>query len=208
MPLIKVKKFTENCQLGVWRIEETPETLINLAILTSWEEKKFKEFKTVLRKSHWLSVRALLNEIEKQKTEIFYTEKGRPFLKNGLNISISHSGDIAGIITGQTKVGIDIEEISDKVDRVKNKFLSTNELDFILKQPDSLIALTIAWCVKESVFKFHSESGLIFKDHIQISPFEVNTSGQIETLLCKEESRRLLVHYEKINNHIIAYLRE
>jgi hypothetical protein len=49
--------------LGVWKIEEDLDTLMNLVVLDDDEKKKYKGFSSNSRKLEFLSVRALLSEL-------------------------------------------------------------------------------------------------------------------------------------------------
>ena len=73
-------------------------------------------------------------------------------------ISISHSKKLVAIIVSELKTGIDIEIISERVLKVKNKFLSySDNID------ESQEDLTIAWSTKECIFKWHQKGNLNFK---------------------------------------------
>src|SRR5450759_465688 len=78
--------------LGVWKIEEDLNTLLDLVLLDNDEKKKYKGFSSNSRKLEFLSVRALLSELIGREAKIVYNKNNKPFLKDGSRfISISHS---------------------------------------------------------------------------------------------------------------------
>ena len=97
MPIYQHKIINKNVKLGIWFINEPIQQLTKLA-----EEKKVNltnlpQVKNESRVKQWLATRLLLNYFFADVT-IVYDEKGKPYLNNGWNISISHSGDYVAII--------------------------------------------------------------------------------------------------------------
>lgn len=96
---------------------------------------------------------------------------GAPFidLKSGVGksvfISLSHCRIGACIAISDTArdFGIDIEEESEKLQRVKEKFINESESEFIGKSQ-----LLLSWTIKEAVYKAAGISGLPLRDGIQI----------------------------------------
>ena len=94
---------------------------------------------------------------------------GAPFLNTDrkINISISHcrSGACIALSDVSQNFGIDIEDSSDKLARVKSKFISESEAKII----DSDMLLW-AWTIKEAVYKAAGTPGLSLRDGITIEP--------------------------------------
>ena len=85
-----------------------------------------------------------------QNLQLCYSALGKPFLNNLQGgISISHSHDLIGILhdTENTHTGLDIELIRNKVLKIRHKFLSEVEQNFI--PPDNVKMHIMAWCAKE-----------------------------------------------------------
>jgi len=55
--------LNENTVLGVWKIEEDIDTLLDLVLLDNGDRKRFRGFASTSRKLEYLSVRALLAEL-------------------------------------------------------------------------------------------------------------------------------------------------
>ncbi len=84
-------------------------------------------------KEYFLAVRKLL-ENEDPELTIDYDLKGKPFLNKQKGISISHSNEMVAIgISNEIDFGIDIQYKTDKIFKIKNKFISKNESKFLGK---------------------------------------------------------------------------
>lgn len=116
-----------------------------------------------------LSVRALLKAVGINQT-IHYNDS-KPYLDNGY-ISISHSADIAAIIYNPDyPVGIDIEKISPRIQRIATRAFSDEE---IAAANGDLEKLTILWNCKECVFKLADDEGIDFREMISIQLAEMS----------------------------------
>ena len=188
-----IKKYTEdNCQITIWDITESLEELTKLG--SGIDISKFKSEK---RKKEFLACELLLNEISPNIT-ITYNEFGVPELDNGQHISISHSKNLAAIIISKTKVGLDIEQISDKPLRLSLKFISTKAHQNLTQEKATLI-----WCCKEAIFKWHQKGDLDFKKDIKINEFDTKEKGEVT---CNFNGEKIIVKYRKINNHYLVYV--
>src|SRR5512138_2696704 len=136
--------------LGVWKIEEDIDTLLEMVSLDNEEKKRFKSFSSTSRKLEFLSVRALLSELVGKEAHIVYNKNNKPFLKDGSRfISISHSHKLTAILTSiNEKVGIDLEYMSSNIGALAFKFLNRKEK--ITRDSESRrYHLYIHWCAKE-----------------------------------------------------------
>lgn len=155
----------DKLQLVLWRQQE-PETFFcdqlpvaNLAVLPSHPAKRL-EFLVGRFLLRFLSSDFPFDRLEVLKT-------GRPYLTDdSIQFSISHSGTmVAALIHPEQPVGVDVEKISERVSRVRRKFLSQAEELLVLQsmgEEDELTCLTLAWSVKEAAFKALQNSGVDF----------------------------------------------
>ena len=188
-----IKKYTEhNCQIVIWDITESLDEFKK--IRTSINYSKFKSEK---RKKEFLACRLLLNQINPNST-ITYNKFGIPELDNGQHISISHSKNLVAIIISKTKVGLDIEQISDKPLRLSLKFISTKAHQNLTQEKATLI-----WCCKEAIFKWHKKGNVDFKKDIKIDEFDTKEKGEV---ICNFKEEKIIVKYRKINNHYLVYV--
>jgi len=186
----------------IWKIEESIDFLYKNAQLSGEEKIKYQKFKNERRKREWLAVRAGLNLFFKKKIEIKYLSSGQPFLDKNVCVSITHSGDYVAVKWGSQKVGIDIEQISDRVVRVCHKFLNSDEI--ILSNSD-IVLLTIFWSVKEAVYKYCGHEGVDFSRDINI--VSIDTDKGVVVVDSKFEKEVLLLNYNFIENkYILAWV--
>ena len=133
----------------------------------------------------------------------------KPFLPNEeYHFSISHCGDYAAVIVSKDhRVGIDIELVTKKVEKVKHKFLNESELINIQHSTFSTQHLTLLWCCKEAVFKWYGSGGVDFKDNIHLQSSNLNTDGGI--IYCefvKEEKIPLEIRYKYFDGLCLAWV--
>lgn len=167
--------------LGLWKIEEAADEL--------WETLQQKEayspflatLHTEKRRQEWLATRVLLEELAGPTARIDYQPNGAPYLSGSpFHISISHTqGYAALLLQEKPAAGIDIEYRSNRVLKIRHRFLSVAEDDAIdpLHEVDHLL---IHWCAKETLYKMIGREGVDFISHLHIRPFECASSGRIE----------------------------
>lgn len=118
---------------------------------------------SVSRKSEMLTTRILLRDMFGKDTKLLHRHDGSPFVEGheDLNISISHSQEYVAIATHPTlSIGVDIEHWRPTLARVKEKFLTPQEIA-VYNTPSLLL---LAWTAKEAVFKAARITGLSLHD--------------------------------------------
>ncbi len=178
MPISLDQKISDNSQLLLWSIEEDEIYFTNRLQLSPNEHQLLEKLTAKHRRLEWLTIRLLIQTVFKKHIEITYNYFGRPILQNqDVNISISHSKNLAGIYIHQNKqVGLDIEFISNKVEKVKHKFMSSEEIKQ-LKSGYSIKELIIYWCAKECLLKIFGRKDIDFKNDLNIKPFSHQETG-------------------------------
>jgi len=196
--------------LGVWKIEEDLETLMNLVVLDIEEQKKYKGFRSNSRKLEFLSVRALLAELIGKEASIAYNKNNKPFLKDGSRfISISHSHKLTAILLSTNeKVGIDLEYMSSNIATLAFKFLNRKEK--ITKENNNRrYHLYLHWCAKEALYKICDKEGINFRDNITIEPFQLNDSGEIKGhVRTNKINESFDLYYLKYDNYAIVWTKK
>ena len=190
MGLIFLKK-EKNQSLGIW---EMSESINELNALT--KGVKFDYLKSQKRILEILAVRVLLKEMC-GNVKLNYNEYGAPILDNNKYISISHSKQLVAIIVSEFKSAIDIEIISKRTLKIKDKFISKfDNIDYL--QED----LTIGWSTKECIFKWYQKGNLNFKDDISIKSINHST----KTIEVSFDKNLFILNFIKINKHILVYV--
>lgn len=206
MPVYQIIK-NNNSLVGLWHITESEGELRPSARLSENDTKILEQMTSTKRRIQWLAVRNLLQNLLNEKAQIAYDDYGRPyFIQNHTFISISHSGQFAAVQLSEIKnCGIDVQEISEKMERLYPKFINAAEEAFI-RGPFFLEYLNLFWTLKESVFKFYG-SQVEFKSEMQVIPFEIANTGTCMILV--ERAGNQVLHqleYHKINNYYLSYL--
>jgi phosphopantetheinyl transferase len=180
MPLYKQSvRDDEACTLAIWKIVEEEEELV--APLPNGEEllaEARNRFKASGRRLEWLAVRRLMHEVG-CFSPIKYQPSGRPYLENDERfVSISHTRGYAAIaLHTKQSIGLDIEQRTERVCRVGEKFLSNEEKIFLPQGKKNVEAMLVLWTVKETMFKLVDREGVDFARHFHISPFELGEEG-------------------------------
>lgn len=164
--------------MGIWKTEESPEELLSLLTNETDYLQEISTMRTENRKKEWLAVRVLLKELLGEEARIAYHTNGAPYLpEKNLHISISHTkGYVAVALSPDSPVGIDIEYISDRIMKVRERFLSEEENNAIdaMHEREHLL---IYWCAKETMFKMIKEEGIDFINHLHVNPFPFKREG-------------------------------
>ena len=164
MPFLKDFIINNSTKIILWKI--IPGELSDKH-LNEYDKNLIKIRKGKNSKEYFLAVRKLLKN-EDPELNIDYDSKGKPFLNKQKGISISHSNEMVAIgISNETDFGIDIQYKTDKIFKVKSKFLSKNEIKF-LDKTDDIEHLIKLWSAKESIYKAIGKEGVSFSNHLEI----------------------------------------
>jgi len=193
MPLFKLIKPNAHTTLYIWKIEESLADLKQDIYLINSSEERVGRMQSELHQRGFLSVRHLLKEAGYADADLYYNSYGKPLLKDGKHISITHSYYFSAIAISDNDIGIDIEMLRDKIKIIQHKFVNT---DFdTLSNEDLVKQLTVIWGAKEAMYKIYPYGGLSFREHIAINPFlfkEGQSSGRIHF---KDWQKKYTVHF-------------
>ncbi len=197
-----------NAILGIWEITETLEYLIEHVPLSKEDQIRLESFSKIKRKLEWLCTRRLLLEMCGPKVTIVRNEFNKPLLLGSSDkISISHSGNyIAIILDKAAETGIDIQIIRDNILTIKNKFMSSVELNNV-SEGNEIEHLHVYWGIKESLYKVYGRELLSFKDEILVEDFDLEESGMVNAQINKDDfQEKYTLRYEKLDNYMLVYL--
>ena len=116
----------------------------------------------------------------------------KPYLPDEqYHFSISHCGNYAAaIVSTEERVGVDIELYTERVHRIKHKYLHPLELEFVnnivLEKQTQL--LTLLWSAKEAMFKWWGNGDVDFSEVLRIEPFLMLQDGIIQARFEKGET--------------------
>jgi 4'-phosphopantetheinyl transferase len=205
MPLYKTLTPNSQTTVKIWKITESYAELFQTVNLKAKSLERVLGMKSELHQRGFLSVRKLLAEFGYDDTHLFYDENGKPHLKDGKQISITHSFNFSAVIVSDAIVGIDIEKQRDKITIIAHKFidyefnyLNENDCDYIKK-------LTAIWCVKESLYKLYATPGLSFKQHCLVIPFSNNDDETVSWIDYEDKKQRYHIHFLEFEGFTCAY---
>src|ERR1700742_1140923 len=187
MAIAYKKQIDNDTEFALWKIEEQAEDLYNQLQLNEHEKAFVEQLSHGKRHLHWLGTRVLLRKMLKtdEYIDCKVDEHGKPYLVNlPYHISLSHSFDYAAVMIGKKPVGIDIEQVKQKVERIAHKFMRDEELAFI-GGPDKINQLYVCWCAKEAVYKCFGQKEVSFAENISLEPFNFASEGIVSAHLNK-----------------------
>lgn len=196
-------------ELGLWKIEESEEWFLNRLALHPDEQIQLDGIKG-RRRIEWLSVRYLVHKMSgRTERGIFLKDQfGKPFLQfSNWQISISHSRLFAAAIASPLPVGIDIQKIVGKIDRILHKFMRPAE-QASLDTQHHLAHAHVYWGAKEALYKVYGRKELNFCEHILVDPFPFSgKSGQFTGRVQKNGIEiRCTLRYELLaEDYVLVY---
>jgi len=182
MALYKTITVDESTKVLIWKIEEPLEWLSKDVELTENCQSRVEGMKSEIHKRGFMSIRHLFAEMGYTDHDLYYDENGKPHLKDGKCISITHSFNFTAIIISENEVGIDIEKQRNKILKIAEKFTPLKEYHTLANEDALIRKLTIVWGGKESIYKLYSQPGLGFLQHINIADFDFDdkkTTGKV-----------------------------
>jgi len=203
MPLLKTIALNSHTQLLIWKITESFDELFSSVALKDVSLARVEGMKSEDHQKGFLSVRRLLMETGYSDFDLYYDDFGKPHLKDGRHISISHSNDFSIIVLSQVNIGADLEILKDKTLKLAPRFMDVSHLKNLNPQ-DELIKATVVWGIKESVFKIKNEVGISFKDHIFEDDFNLADKKCTVELRFNNKSERFDIVFGFIENYVFV----
>lgn len=208
MAVVNIREVYPGVSLGLWQMDESPEQLFDLyPHLLPYRSSLDDKYKNDGRKLEFLAIRALMYEMLRVKGaskgllshagDFTHNGQGKPLFR-GYHVSISHTkGYAALILSKKSEVAVDIEYMSDRVERIASKFLRKDE------RADSLDSKLVHWCAKETVFKLFSEENLLFEE-MRVKPFDTMSDWacDVENLKSGKTAR---VDFELAMDFVLTY---
>jgi phosphopantetheinyl transferase len=206
MPLFKTVKNASGFQLYIWKIEETESWLAQNIVLTPHCQTRLDGMKSELHRRGFLSIRHLLALAGYKDADLYYDQIGKPHLKDGTFISITHSFEFTGVIFSNTiQVGIDIEKQRDKILRIAHRFTPVREYRTLANEQALIRKLTMVWGAKESIYKIMGIPGLSFLNHIKVAEFDLDEGETGASVLVKGVSGVFKIYFMEFEGFTLAY---
>lgn len=128
---------------------------------------------------------------------IGHAASGQPLLR-GYHVGVTHTKGYAALMLSKScDVACDIEHFSDRVERIKSKFLRKDE------KADDLDSLLVHWCSKETVYKLFPEDNLQFSQ-MRVGPFSTMSDWACEVENMKR-GEKVRVDFELTMQFVLTY---
>ena len=201
MPLVYSHHINPSTKIGVWHITEPEEHFLSKVPLQ-------RDIRHWHKRLQHLAGRILLKELfpDFPVNLIMLADTRRPYLEEEpYHFSISHCGNYAAVLVSRDhRVGVDLEQITERIGSIIPKFLSPSEISQ-LPAGSEIEWATLCWTVKESIFKWQGGGGVDFKRDINIKKITVDNEGVVE---CLFKGYPLRVNYLRFNDNFLAWLLE
>ena len=196
MPRLSVGKINPHTTLLVWKITETEEQFISQLPESVLETITNKNYKSESRRLEVMATYALLTSYLKAPSVIIdHNSNGQPLL-DGFYISISHTnGYVCVLLSTQKVVAIDIEYRSDRIARIRSKFLRSDE------PFTSIGELLLVWSAKETLYKYFSEDDLMYNE----MKVESISDSSLSMINLKTNEKKM-VSYLSTPDYVLTYL--
>ena len=206
MPLYKTITPNSQTTVKIWKITESYDELMQPITLTDKCMKRVLSMKSELHQRGFLSVRHLLADFGYTDADLFYDENGKPHLKDGKHISITHSYTFSAVIVSDNEVGIDIEKQREKISVIAHKFIGY-EFDYLVNTADDYInKLTVIWCIKESLYKLFATPGMLFRKHFLVIPFMIKDEDTVAWIDYEDKKYRYNTRFFEFEGFTCAYV--
>jgi len=193
------QNINETTKLAIWKIEEPEEFFLAKVPLSRPIIHPNKRLQHLAGR---YLLPFLFPDFPNEEVEIADTRK--PFLPDErYHFSISHcSNYAAAIVSSHKRVGVDVELVTSRVEKIKHKFLHPSEVRFVNSQPSSeqVNLLTILWSAKEAMYKWYGLGEVDFSEMMRTFPFKLKADGEIEAAFMKDDFQKKLTLHYKLNN--------
>ena len=206
MPLYKTLTPNSQTTVKIWKITESYDDLLKPLDLKPNSMERVLGMKSEWHQRGFLSVRHILRDLGYTDQDLFYDKNGKPHLKDGKCISITHSFLYSGVIVSDEEVGIDIEKQREKIAKIAPKFIDY-EFNYLKSTSEAYVnELTIIWCIKESLYKLFATPGMIFKDHFLVIPFMIKDNETIAWIDFENKKYRYDTTFIEFDGFTCAYV--
>lgn len=203
MPLFQRDTIESHTKVYIWKITESFNELFRSVVLKDVSLARVESMKAESHQKGFLAVRKLLSEAGYDDFDLYYDEFGKPHLKDGKHISISHSHDFSAIAISNVNLGIDLEILKDKTLKLAPRYMDISHLKNE-KEEEKLQKATVVWGIKESIFKIKNEPGISFKDHIFENEFQLSEKKCITELRFENKVELFDIRFYFIENYTLV----
>ncbi|WP_439505561.1 4'-phosphopantetheinyl transferase family protein [Sediminibacterium sp.] len=208
MPIYFKKIINDFTRLAVWKIEETESFFAQKVTVQQQVTHPQKRLQHLAGR---FLLPFLYPDFPIELIQIANTRK--PFLLDeAYHFSISHCGDYAAAIVSSTqRVGIDVELVTHRVNKIRQKFLHADELiDWNieeLEEQEKYRTLTLLWSAKEAMFKWWGRGDIDFSECMLVKATSLGATGILYANFKKDDFYAALeLHYTLTNELSLVWV--
>ena len=203
MPIYYQQNINDFTQLAVWKIEEAESFFTQKVTIQQQVTHPHKRLQHLAGR---FLLPYLYADFPTELIQIADTRK--PFLPNEVyHFSISHCGDYAAAIVSSTqRVGVDVELVTHRVNKIRHKFLHVFELANwnieAIEEQEKYRTLTLLWSAKEAMFKWWGRGDIDFSDCMQVEAVELGSTGILKAFFQKDDFKATLQLNYRLTNEL------
>ncbi|WP_295236977.1 4'-phosphopantetheinyl transferase superfamily protein [Sediminibacterium sp.] len=208
MPIYYQQNINDFTQLAVWKIEESESFFTQLVTVQQQVTHPHKRLQHLAGR---FLLPYLYPNFPSDLIQIADTRK--PYLPNeAYHFSISHCGDYAAAIVSSTqRVGVDVELVTHRVNKIRHKFLHPSELSNwdieAMEEQEKFRTLTLLWSAKEAMFKWWGRGDIDFSECMQVEKNTLKSSGILNARFQKDKfTASLELHYRLTNELSLVWV--
>ncbi|MDO8996145.1 4'-phosphopantetheinyl transferase superfamily protein [Sediminibacterium sp.] len=208
MPIYYQQNINDFTQLAVWKIEESESFFTQLVTVQQQVTHPHKRLQHLAGR---FLLPYLYPNFPSDLIQIADTRK--PYLPNeAYHFSISHCGDYAAAIVSSTqRVGVDVELVTHRVNKIRHKFLHPSELSNwdieAMEEQEKFRTLTLLWSAKEAMFKWWGRGDIDFSECMQVEKNTLKSSGILNARFQKDKfTASLELHYQLTNELSLVWV--
>lgn len=194
-----------------------PNTVIAWASIENFKQVSDSETEVMIschinhteKKRQFIAARQLLRQLVNANVVISYDQYGGPIIENlsSNEISLSHSNEMVAAACSNKPIGIDIQQQTDTLLRIKARFMNADELKNA-ELSDLLLYTQYCWSAKEAMFKAYRKGKIDFR--LQLKPMvppdliHLNHFQSIGYLLVENKILSMKLDFFKYVNYTIV----
>lgn len=188
MPISSICKSDTSVSYCIWQITETEAFFWQNVTLLPEDAASIRALKLPVRRLERLACRAALATLlPRPVTEVTYSPDGAPQTA-GFHLSFSHCKNFAAAAIAPFPVGIDVEQISERILKLHPKFV--NESEQAIFDVNDQKQMYLCWGAKEAIYKCirHAPYNFLQDMRLEKTPsenllkgFAKTTEGEIVT---------------------------
>ncbi len=194
MPLTRKQRLDDESWLAIWKMDEALDSIPRprQIDLSQYKAQRLREK---------LTEYLLLRELTKRDDLVIAHDKDGAPVVDGFHVSISHTkGWAAMILSRSHRGGVDMEYMSDRVDKIASRFMRDDE------RQDTVEGRLVTWCSKEAAYKYYHEQHLALHE-MRLLPFTPQKKG-VACLENMRQEERARIHYEINEDFVLVFILE